>query len=60
MRFPFVRLVRWNNRQRSQRYGKRERPERRTAASASSVETNRAFFTHTLNLVRIAAFLPPN
>lgn len=60
MRFPFVRLVRWNSRQRSQRYGMSERPERRIAASASSVETNRAFFMHMLSLVRIAAFLPPN
>lgn len=37
-----------------------ERPERRTAASASCVETNRAFFMQMLSLVRIAAVLPPN
>lgn len=34
--------------------------ERRTAANASSVETNRAFFMQMLSLVRIDASLAPS
>lgn len=51
-RLPLVRLLRWNCRQRSQRYARNGKSARAATASASCSLAKRAFFLQILNLVR--------